>query len=197
MRAAFFRRCDADELRAHFSAGGDPKECVEDEPDIYWAPALYFVFPNVECMRILLEAGADPNEQDCRGADFLITAAVQLRLLPVIHLLVEFGALLNRDAQDSALNMSEKHNHRDITVFLMRKGAHASPWSPEYIQKMETARFVCKITCNALMRALKLQNRMHKDMIPIVVRMLWDMRFREDWVEPAPQYYDMVKRLNL
>jgi hypothetical protein len=195
MRAAFFERLNVDELKKHFAQGGDPNEFVEQEPDHWYAPALHWVYPNVACMRVLLEAGADPNGQDCEGRrdgeDYLITRAIEIRLIPVLCLLIEFGALKNHHAQDAAMAMAEKQNDREMILFLMRKGAGATPWSSEYVQKLETARWACKLSCNATMRALKLQGSLHKDIIPLVVRTTWDMRFQDQWVESVPPWFSL------
>lgn len=189
----FLETHDAKGLKAYLASGeGDPNAIIDDIPEWY-APALYWAYGDLACMRVLLEAGADPNALTVEGNenDAVLVRAVRTRDWPVLRLLVECGVLRRTDPliMSIAMYAADKDVNHDMLIYLMRAGASCEPGSSDLVQRMETARWACRITCQALSRVLRTRRLIHKDIIPLVVRHTWALRFRSDWVDQAPRWW--------
>jgi ankyrin repeat protein len=133
------RRRDIDMLRKLLSEGADPNACVRDEyhgdtPVILHAAS--FRFP--EGVKLLLDAGADPNAQmsggqGAKGGQTALHHAICDEGLPVVETLLKAGAnpnAVDKNRDYTPLCNAASGGHHEIVQRLIAAGATFKTWPP-------------------------------------------------------------------
>ena len=135
------------------------KRCMEhllrNEADIkikykIGSPLYYAVAEkNLEVARMLLEAGADPNEKP-ENSDLILILAVEGGNIDMVSLLLEYGARVNEENSDSwrntALSRAAGTGKEELVRFLIEKGKADVNYYGKYSQPPI---YVAAFTCHA------------------------------------------------
>jgi ankyrin repeat protein len=116
----------ADELRARLN--DDPARANERAADGFTALHLACFFGGTDAVRVLLEAGADPNPpQDNPLSVAPLHSAAAARDREAVRLLLEAGADPNAQQQGgfTALDAAKHHDDAEMTELLLAHGATA------------------------------------------------------------------------
>lgn len=111
---------DTERIRELIAEGAD----VNDRGNGDWIPAIHYTQGNEEILRVLLEAGADPNIPDPTST--VLGSYALAGKVSAVTLLLEHGAEI--DAQDplygkTALHNAASNGHLEIVELLVEQGA--------------------------------------------------------------------------
>jgi ankyrin repeat protein len=133
------RRRDIEMFRKLLSEGADPNACVHDDyhgntPVLLHAASFQFL----EGVKLLLDAGADPNAQmsggkGAKGGETSLHAAVGGEGLRVIDLLLKAGAnpnAVDQNRDNTPLYNAASGGHYEIVQRLIEAGATFKTWPP-------------------------------------------------------------------
>lgn len=76
---------------------------------------------HVECVKLLLESGADPNAMTKAGGSTPLMRAAYMGRLDTVKLLIQHGAITSLQDMDgqTALDKALRNNHKDVASLLL------------------------------------------------------------------------------
>lgn len=99
--------------------------------------AIYFAILNghVAVVRLLLDAGVNPNLDWGKSGGTLLTNAVQFDRVEIVEMLLERGARVNAASGSSAVFIAKIHDRRKILAILLSFGGHLKVGEEESFEK--------------------------------------------------------------
>ena len=179
--------------------GFDVNEPLPDypsQPHGYWKTPLRLVWNNVVRMEMLIQTGADINDYSGFGESSLVLFhAIARRELRVVRWLVRVAhahtyypdGFPYRGALEHAWTNSSLDG-LECVCLLLDLEVQSEPGDPEEVRRMHAARFWCCVETVAFRRAALRSGRLHKDLVPDIMRRIWATRFAPERVERAEPF---------
>ena len=103
--------------------------CDNDSNKHFKALRQAIMIQHVECVKTLVEAGADVKREicDCGGIMTMLEAAVRNGNVEIVKLLIDAGADVNTGSIEPLLVTAVKYGHTEIVKALIDAGADVNP----------------------------------------------------------------------
>lgn len=160
---------------------------------------------SLECVLVLLEAGADPTLKDAGGYTVLDHAVEEQNALVLPHLLracprlvdisngllVYCCALENIDAMAKVVVRVDKFapdGGRECAEILLEAGAEITSKTPYCIKQLKANRRYCATAAVLVYGILRKRYRMRipRDMCTLITQEIWKLRYADEWTLVAP-----------
>lgn len=167
-----------------------------DQPQRYWMAPLRLVWRSTARMEMLIRAGADVNDDGSGDYHPLVLYHVISRhQLHIVRWLVRVAhahtyypdGFPYRGALEHAWTNSSLDG-LECVCLLLDLEVQSEPGDPEEVRRMHAARFWCCVETVAFRRAALRSGRLHKDLVPDIMRRIWATRFAPERVERAEPF---------